>query len=70
MSSKEIRIVEELLPRENDEMSEEVGALKRMKEKKLDGRVAELKERERGKDEGVRLLLVRFLCQKRLLFLS
>jgi hypothetical protein len=33
MSSKEIRIVEELLPRENDEMSEEVGALKRMKEK-------------------------------------
>jgi hypothetical protein len=24
-----------------------------MKEKKLDGRVAELKERERGKDEGI-----------------
>ncbi|EFX78635.1 hypothetical protein DAPPUDRAFT_320293 [Daphnia pulex] len=57
MSSKEIRIVEELLPRENDEMSKEVGALKRMKEEEYDGRVAELKERERGKDEGFRLLL-------------
>jgi hypothetical protein len=69
MSNKETRKSEELLRRENDELNEEVGVLKR-KVEELDGRVAELEERERGKDEGVCLLLVRYLCQKRLLFLS
>jgi predicted nuclease with TOPRIM domain len=46
--------VEELLRRENDKLNEEVGALKK-KVEKLEGRVAELEEREHGKDESVRL---------------
>jgi polyhydroxyalkanoate synthesis regulator phasin len=53
-SSKETRKVEELLRRENDELNEEVGALKK-KVEKLEGRVAELGEREHGKDESVRI---------------
>jgi hypothetical protein len=46
--------VEELLRRENDELNEKVGALKK-KVEELEGRVAELEEREHGKDESVRL---------------
>jgi predicted nucleic acid-binding Zn-ribbon protein len=38
----------------NHELNEEMGALKR-KVEELDGRVAELEEREHGKDESVRL---------------
>jgi polyhydroxyalkanoate synthesis regulator phasin len=52
-SSKETRNVEDLLRRENHELNEEMGALKR-KVEELDGRVAELEEREHGKDADVK----------------
>jgi predicted RNase H-like nuclease (RuvC/YqgF family) len=52
-SSKETRKVEKLLRRENHELNEEMGALKR-KVEELDGRVAELEEREHGKDADVK----------------
>ena len=45
--------MEDLLRRENHELNEEMGALKR-KVEELDGRVAELEEREHGKDADVK----------------